>query len=205
MPDMKQKNEKKSEIKLISKSNFADKWATENQVLGRPAKTNIRTPREILSINQNEGGGFHDAVWQLRNTAEEVANITLEIIDLNLLLKAKARAIPQDVNLEAPEWKDIKNNLSSLERKQEDRCNQLAKEMGVYPTDETKLLKLIWLPKGRKTAIRAARCLLKEHLLFFLSSSAKLLVYFCCTSPDGRNSKQAEELEKAQVDEIAAK
>ena len=190
----------------------ATKWAGVKNVLGRSTKGNLRTPRELIALQEailfddsNKEGKkecFSSAGWNQRRVTMEVADALGEVTDLSRHLKARAAALPAGPM--AVGWEYVHEKLRELESQQMQACNALAKSMGLVDGDDALLLALLWLPKGRRTSIRAMKSLLPEHLVLFLEAAARLLVYFTCTSPDGKTSSEPMEKEKYDLDMLAA-
>lgn len=188
--------------------NASTKWAGAKNVLGRVVKGNIRTPRELIALQEalmseddgkrNSNECFSSAGWELRKVSMEVSDLLGEVSDLSRHLKARAAAIPAGSGGQG--WEFFNEKLSVLEKQQSDACERLARAMGLLDGDDALLLRLLWLPKGRRTAIKAMNNLLPEHLILFLEAAARLLVYFTCTSPDGKDSSIAAEREKFELD-----
>ena len=197
-------------------------WVKANSVLGRSTKSNLRTPRELVELHDaavvlRDGAGEHFASgeWQLRASAAVVADLVTEIEDVARVANAVAATAEERAAQlgaagpsSAPGWELVTARLQALEAQQLALSERLAEEMGLsgkHEDDDARLLRLLWLPKGRRAMTRAVRCLLPEHVRALLHSASRMLVYFVCTSPDGRNSDNATEREKAKLDESVAR
>lgn len=193
-------------------------WAGKKEVLGRLTRSNIRTPRELIALRESivQGGNvenksgednkkefFAAGGWKLRRIVSSVCDTMGEISDVNRLLKAKASALPRGPL--GPEWDTVRDAMKNLEDAQRASLEKLAAQMGLAGIeDDATLLSLLWLPRGRRAACRATKSLLPEHLLAFLEASFRMLVFFVCTSPDGSNSSDSAEREKAELDDVMA-
>jgi len=148
------------EEKARSQTEHSQAWATNNQVLGRLAKSNIRTPRELILLHEtissgNDKPSFSSSTWQLRSQVFQVCQLLDEIADTNALLQARAAALPR-----GPVPEEMNQAMQPLELAQQALCCRLsialglggdpaAKEDGSKPDDE-RLLGLLWVPRGRR-------------------------------------------------------
>ena len=163
-------------------------WQSENQVLGKMAKSNLRTPKTLIDT----GGGlatsstFSNDTWQIRKHIAALADAVLEIEDVHRLLKAKATGVMQHLSSE-----NIQTALSELEQVQYLRCAKVAGLLGVDEEggiDDLHVRRLVWLPKGRAMVCRSVASLLEKQLHVFLLCVFRLLAYFVCTGPDQKAS-----------------
>lgn len=178
------------------------KWFDKTNVLGRTLKSNIRTPKELIALDNNDAttGGkcFASRGWELRQISLDVANALGQVKDVTQLLLAKRNAMQASGQ---QGWEQVRVVLKDLESQREAACVLLAKQMGLLDStsagDET-LVNLLWLPKGRRLALEASEVLLPNHQKLFLQAGNRLMVYFACTTPTAQAKKNREGLELDQ-------
>ncbi|KAH9256403.1 hypothetical protein BASA81_005317 [Batrachochytrium salamandrivorans] len=174
------------------------KWLDKTNALGRTAKSNIRTPKELIQVDADASGlgsgAFNSRGWELRQISLDVANALGQVKDLAQLLEAKQRAVHHP----GQEWDPVRQVVSDLQQEQHAACVALAKHMGLVANnnngDET-LVNLLWLPKGRRLLLQAAMVLLPEHQILLMRAASRLMVYFACTTPTAQAKKSREGLE----------
>jgi len=202
----------------ILRNKAAKEWHETKKVLGHTPKSNLKTPRALINVvpavdGENEDGSefkvFTTPEWKLRRLAADVADIILEIEDVHRLLQAKVKVL--NGNLSGDVADASRSVITELETKQVQMCDKLGTLLGfssvaMGPTElnEVQLRGVLWTNKGRRLVCRAAGCLLPMHHAALIDAVARMMVYFVCLSPEGLESDDVLEKEKAQMDTYTA-
>jgi len=182
-----------------SRAQHSKAWAETNQVLGKTVKSSIRTPRELIEMQDvGTAAGFASSTWQLRAAALEAHTLLDRIADNDALLEARVASLNGPLPVEATEA------MRPLEAEQLSLLARLEDVLGLRKAEDETLMGLLWLNRGRRAVCRAVPCLLPAGLQALLNAAARLLVFFVCTAPDGRNSSDAAQQERAALDASTA-
>eukprot|EP00510_Aplanochytrium_minuta_P000046 CAMPEP_0184028918 /NCGR_PEP_ID=MMETSP0954-20121128/15125_1 /TAXON_ID=627963 /ORGANISM="Aplanochytrium sp, Strain PBS07" /LENGTH=642 /DNA_ID=CAMNT_0026313851 /DNA_START=75 /DNA_END=2003 /DNA_ORIENTATION=+ len=198
----------------IKRNKAAKEWHETQKVLGQNQKSNLKTPRALInftteSLDEDGAKVFSRPEWKLKKLAAEVADIILEIEDVHRLLRAKVKVL--NMNISGDVSAASNSVTAELEAKQVQLCDKLGTLLGfssvadgVISLNQVQLRGILWTNKGRKLLCRAAGCLLPMHHAALIDAVASMMVYFVCLAPEGLDSTDKHEREKAEVDMFVA-
>ena len=203
----------------VIRGKAAESWHKTTNVLGKTVKSNLKTPKSLINFAELQHGDgqddtqvFNRPEWKVRRLSADVADVILEIEDIHRLLRAKIKSLPQGEHYSQSVNQASQSVLDDLERSQVRLCDKLGTLLGFssiaegeVKLNDMQLRGVIWMNKGRRLLCRAAPCLLPMHHEALMNAVARLMVYFVCMSPDGAESDDAAEREKAEVDLFCAK
>lgn len=203
----------------VIRGKAAESWHKTTNVLGKTMKSNLKTPKSLINFSELRSSGmqeeaqvFNRPEWKVRRLSADVADVILEIEDIHRLLRAKIKSLPQGEHYTQAVNQASQGVLDDLERNQVRLCDKLGTLLGFssiaegeIKLNDMQLRGVIWMSKGRRLLCRAAPCLLPMHHEALMQAVARLMVYFVCMSPDGAESEDRVEREKAEMDMFCAK